>query len=76
MTVSIDDGPFVAMITLIVIGVGVIVGLSVWFYLKKKCSAEKLGTIADSDADVIAKTPIVVSNKPFKNSPHRSKIVR
>jgi hypothetical protein len=61
-----ENAHFAAIIILTVLGTAVIIGTVVWYYTKRRCSAEKLGKLQDSDANVA----IVVDKVDSKGKHH------
>lgn len=68
--ICLAESHFAAIIVIIVVGVAVLTGTTTWYFLKIRCSREKLGQIADSDADV----PITVNQKT-KNGKYRTEFL-
>ena len=61
-----ESAHFAAIIILTIIGTAVIIGAAVWYFTKRRCSAEKLGSLPDSDANVA----IVVDHLDPKGKHH------
>lgn len=57
--VCLQESHFAAILILVIVGVAVIVGSTVWYYVKRRCAREKLGQMPDSDVHV----PILVQSK-------------
>ena len=71
MTITIQNSHFAAIMILTITGIAVIVGVTVWYVVKRRCSAEKLGKLPDSDANVA----VVVDHRQT-NGKHRSSFLQ